>query len=59
SENCQRLLDCLTPDLQTLALSKLEGYTNREIADQLDCSTPTIERRLKLIRKKWERVLLS
>jgi DNA-directed RNA polymerase specialized sigma24 family protein len=37
-----------------LATAKLEGYTNDEIAEQLGCSQRTVERRLHLIRKKWE-----
>jgi RNA polymerase sigma factor (sigma-70 family) len=43
------------PDLKALASAKLEGYTNEEIAEQLGCSLRTVERRLHLIRKKWER----
>jgi RNA polymerase sigma factor (sigma-70 family) len=39
-------------DLRELALAKMEGYTNREIATRLNCSERTIERRLKLIRAK-------
>jgi hypothetical protein len=31
----------------------LEGYTNREIADQLDCTERSIEQRLERIRSKW------
>ncbi len=40
-------------ELQAIAVAKLKGYENAEIAKQLDCSTSTIERRLRLIRKKW------
>jgi RNA polymerase sigma factor (sigma-70 family) len=55
-EQCQRLLAGLgDPDLEALASAKLEGYTNEEIAEQLGCSVRTVERRLHLIRKKWER----
>jgi DNA-binding NarL/FixJ family response regulator len=32
-----------------------EGYTNEEIAEQLGCPLRTVERRLHLIRKKWQR----
>ncbi len=59
AEDCQRLLGLLEPDLQHLALRKMEGYRNREIADQCACAVPTIERRLRLIRKKWGRELPS
>jgi DNA-directed RNA polymerase specialized sigma24 family protein len=47
----RRLLEGLSkPDLQALAVAKMEGYTNQEIADQLECSVRTVERRLHLIR---------
>jgi DNA-directed RNA polymerase specialized sigma24 family protein len=45
----------LDDDLQVLALAKLRGYENREIAAQSDCSLRTVERRLHLIRRKWEK----
>jgi RNA polymerase sigma factor (sigma-70 family) len=55
-EQCQRLLAGLAdPDLEAMASAKLEGYTNEEIAEQLGCSLRTVERRLHLIRKKWQR----
>jgi RNA polymerase sigma factor (sigma-70 family) len=55
-EQCQGLLAQLDdPDLAALASAKLEGYTNEEIAEQLGCSLRTVERRLNLIRKKWQR----
>src|SRR5207248_11654120 len=40
-------------EVRSVALLKLEGYTNVEIADQLDCSLATVERRLSLIRSVW------
>jgi RNA polymerase sigma factor (sigma-70 family) len=55
AEECRRLLERLAdPDLQALALAKMEGYTNKEIAQRLECSVRSVERRLHLIRKKWE-----
>ncbi len=54
AEECRRLLECLAPDLQKLALARMEGYANEEIAAQLDCSVRTVERRLYVIRRKWE-----
>jgi RNA polymerase sigma factor (sigma-70 family) len=51
AEAVQDLLGCLNDDLREIALLKLEGYINKEIAEKLDCSAPTIERRLNLIRK--------
>ena len=52
-EDCQHLLDLLRPELRDLAMRKLEGYTNQEIATQLGCSVATVERRLVIIRKRW------
>ena len=36
-----------------VALKKLEGLTNKEIAEELDYTERTIERKLDAIRKKW------
>jgi DNA-directed RNA polymerase specialized sigma24 family protein len=53
-EQCQRLLEQLADsELRRIALMKLEGYTNDEIAAQLGCVRATVERRLRLIRTKW------
>jgi DNA-directed RNA polymerase specialized sigma24 family protein len=54
AEQCRRLLQGLEPDLQRLALAKMEGYSNEEIAQSVGRSLRTVERRLHLIRKKWE-----
>ncbi len=55
AEQCGRLLGRLSdPQLQALAIAKMQGYSNEEIAEQLQCSVRTVERRLHLIRKKWE-----
>ena len=43
-------------ELQALAVAKMEGRTNEEIAREMDCSIRTVERQLRLIRKKWETV---
>jgi DNA-directed RNA polymerase specialized sigma24 family protein len=42
------------PDLQQIAIWKMEGRTNKEIAGRLGCVTRTVERRLDLIRNLWE-----
>jgi RNA polymerase sigma factor (sigma-70 family) len=56
AENCQRLLDLLGDDeLRTVALIKMEGYTTEEIAGQLHCAPRTVERKLRLIRRLWEK----
>lgn len=53
TEGLSRLLGLLDHDVRQIALFKLEGYTNEEIAALLDCSVPTVERRLRLIRAAW------
>lgn len=42
------------PDLRDLALLRLEGYTNAEIAARLACARSTVQRRLQLIQLRWE-----
>jgi DNA-directed RNA polymerase specialized sigma24 family protein len=55
ADQCRALLDQLRdPDLRRIALWKLEGYTNAEIAGLLDKSVVTVERKLNLIRDMWE-----
>jgi RNA polymerase sigma factor (sigma-70 family) len=55
AEELEALLDRLgAPDLRAIALWRLEGYSNAEIADRLRCSGVTVERRLRLIRKILE-----
>lgn len=55
TEQCQHLLDLLDDDeLRAIALAKLEGYTDLEVAERLGCARSTVQRRLKLIRSLWE-----
>lgn len=50
----QRLLGQLDDDqLSAVALAKLEGYTNKEIASQLGRSLSHVERKLRVIRRIW------
>jgi DNA-directed RNA polymerase specialized sigma24 family protein len=54
AEECQRLLGMLDePQLRQVALWKLEGYSNEEIAAKLGRSLPTVERKLRRIRELW------
>jgi RNA polymerase sigma factor (sigma-70 family) len=53
AENCERLLETLDAPHRRIALLKLEGYTNAEVAEQLNCGLRTVERRLELIRRTW------
>ena len=57
NEEFERRLRALDdPVLRRIALLKLEGYTNKEIAWELDdCTERTIERKLERIRTKWAR----
>jgi RNA polymerase sigma factor (sigma-70 family) len=54
AEELQRLLGLLNAEQQKIAQWKLEGWTNVEIAAELDCALSTIERRLRIIRRSWE-----
>jgi DNA-directed RNA polymerase specialized sigma24 family protein len=54
AEECQRLLALLEdPTLRTVALLKMEGYTNDEIAARLGCVARTVDRKLRAIRVLW------
>jgi DNA-directed RNA polymerase specialized sigma24 family protein len=54
TETVQSLLNTLgDSNLEVIAIRKMEGYTNEEIAVQLDCTTRTIERKLERIRTLW------
>jgi DNA-directed RNA polymerase specialized sigma24 family protein len=53
-EEYRRLLAQLGDDeLRSIAVWKMEGLTNEEVAGRLGCAIPTVERRLRLIRKTW------
>ena len=55
SAACRRLLEKLgDPQLRQVAVAKMEGFSNQEIAQRLDCALRTVERRLKLIRDEWK-----
>jgi len=57
-EEGQRLLAALEdPKLRQIALWKLESYTNDEIADKLQLTTRSVERKLQRIREIWSEVL--
>jgi DNA-directed RNA polymerase specialized sigma24 family protein len=55
AEECRRLLGRLEDAaLQSLALLKMEGYTNDELAARLGWGLRTVERKLRLIRTLWK-----
>lgn len=54
AEECRRRLDALSdPTLRQVALWRLEGYANAEIAERLGCVEGTVERKLRRIREIW------
>jgi DNA-directed RNA polymerase specialized sigma24 family protein len=54
AEEFQRLVDRLgNAELRSVALWKMEGYTNDEIATKLGCVERTVERKLRVIRNRW------
>ncbi len=55
AEQYDRLLGLLSEDQRPIALAKLEGLTNPQIAKLLNRPLRTVERKLQLIRAIWER----
>ncbi len=54
AEEVRRLLESLKrEDLKQVAIAKLEGETNEEIAARLGCSLRTVANRLRMIRLMW------
>ncbi|MBL8898929.1 MAG: hypothetical protein JNM84_14915 [Planctomycetes bacterium] len=53
SATCDELIERLEPKLRDVALLRLQGFTNPEIAERLERSVKTIERYLGLIRLEW------
>jgi len=58
AEQCRRLMGMLKDDeLQCIAQGKVDGLSNAEIAEQVQLSLRTVERKLAIIRKLWTREL--
>jgi RNA polymerase sigma factor (sigma-70 family) len=53
AENFRTLLEKLDDHLANVALLKMQGYTNQELAERIGRSVPTVERNLRLIRETW------
>lgn len=54
SETCRLMLAELDDEtLEQIAQLKLEGYGNPEIAERLECSKRTVERKLLCIKQRW------
>src|SRR5262249_30095680 len=52
-EYCHLLAGLRDDKLRTVAVLRMEGYTNEEIARQLRCSLRTDARKIELIRGTW------
>lgn len=58
SEQYARLMSSLRDDcLRQVVMWRIEGYTTVEIAEQLQITKRSVERKLQLIRGKWSREL--
>jgi DNA-directed RNA polymerase specialized sigma24 family protein len=56
AEECRHRLEALGDDqLRSVVIDKMEGYTNEETAARRGWSLGKVERKLRLIRKTWER----
>jgi DNA-directed RNA polymerase specialized sigma24 family protein len=54
TDEYRRLFGSLADEsLRVVALLKLEGHSNEEIARSLDCGVRTVERKREVIRKRW------
>ena len=54
AEQISRLLESLENEgLKKVAIMKMEGYTNIEVANDIKCSLTSIERKLRTIRSIW------
>lgn len=53
-EQCSRLLSCLPADCRQIALFKLDGFSNDQIAEKINVAPRTIERKLASIRRAWQ-----
>lgn len=53
-DETERLLESLGDDrLRRIAVMRMDGLTNDEIADRLGCASRTIRRKIDLIRDTW------
>jgi DNA-directed RNA polymerase specialized sigma24 family protein len=56
AEEYQRLLEALGEEkLRQIAILKMEGYTDQEVAARVNCGVRTVERKLQRIRALWSK----
>ena len=59
SDNLQHLLKVLDEtgdqDLRRIAILKMDGYSNQDIAESVGCVRRSVERKLQLIAGLWEK----
>jgi DNA-directed RNA polymerase specialized sigma24 family protein len=54
ADEFRHLMEKLDDDqLRKIAVRKMEGYSNEELAAELGCTVRTVGRRLKMIREMW------
>jgi DNA-directed RNA polymerase specialized sigma24 family protein len=55
AETCANLLGSLPDDCcRTIALLMLENYTAEQVAQKLECTRRTVQRKLLVIRRTWQ-----
>ena len=54
SDVIQVAFESLDPEYRQIAELRMQGYTVAEVAEQIDKSIATVERRLRVIRATWE-----
>lgn len=56
NENLALAMRGLAEPTREVAILRMEGYEVREIAQQLDISVSSVERKLRVVRDAWERI---
>jgi DNA-directed RNA polymerase specialized sigma24 family protein len=46
------------PRLESVAVAKMEGYSNREIGTRIGCAPRSVERKLATIRSIWKKEIV-
>lgn len=56
ADQVQHCMDKLDDELLTrIVLLKMQGFTNKEAAENIGCSLSSVERKMRLIRQLWQR----